>query len=269
MIIVRSGDLKPYQEVIRGIREAGNCTVREMALRAGDGQDEILAKSPDIIVAIGTSAFKKVRTVNNVPVVYAMAMPSEVESSREPNISGVSMDVSPARYVSAIRDLFPGAARIGILYDPRHTGAFFEEAAKRARAAGMEVVSRQVQNSSKISAALTGMHGAIDVFLMLPDPTVVTAENVELLLRFSFQQAVPVLTFSRKYVEMGAFASLDTDPYDMGLQAGEMANRLVRSKQDALREYARTSSLSVNTNVAAKMGFRIRAEILKKVMRIE
>ena len=56
------------------------------------------------------------------------------------------------------------------------------------------------------------MQGKIDILWMLPDATVVTDETVELLLRFSFQHDVPMFSFSKKYVEVGAVASLDVDP---------------------------------------------------------
>jgi putative ABC transport system substrate-binding protein len=100
---------------------------------------------------------------------------------------------------------------------------------------------------------------------MLPDATVVTGDTVELLLRFSFQHAVPIFSFSKKYVEMGAVASLDVDPYDMGVQAAEILSKVAAHHSDAIRVYARKSHLTVNKNVAAKMGLPIRDEVLKKV----
>ena len=155
-----------------------------------------------------------------------------------------------------------------MIYDPRNTGAFVEDAVKAARAAGLELISQQIHDPSKLSAALSALENRIDLFWMLPDPSVVTTENVDLLLRFSFQQAVPIFTFSRKYVEMGAVASMDVDPYDIGVQVGEMANR-VKAGSVSLREYARTPHITVNKNIAGKMGFTITEEIMKKVKRID
>ena len=69
----------------------------------------------------------RLRDIKDIPLIYAMAMPSETSPFRQPNISGVSMDLSPAAYLAAMGTLFPGK-RIGILYDPQNTGAYVEDA---------------------------------------------------------------------------------------------------------------------------------------------
>jgi putative tryptophan/tyrosine transport system substrate-binding protein len=113
------------------------------------------------------------------------------------------------------------------------------------------------------------MQNKIDVLWMLPDPTVITTAMVDYLLQFSFQHNVPIFSFADKYVEMGAVASLVADPYAMGIQAGEIVNRLSAGRKDAVRVYARTPPLTINTKVAAKMGLTIRDEILKRANKIE
>ena len=265
VIVVKSVDLKPYQEVLRGFKDTCGCPVGEMQIRDREDREKILLRSPDAIVAIGTSVFKQVRDIKDIPVIYTMAMPSETSPSRQPNISGVSMDISPVAYLDAMRELFSRVKRIGILYDPQNTGAYVEDAAQAAKAAGIELVTKQVHDASKIPAALDELQGKIDVLWMLPDPAVATDETVELLLRFSFQHAVPVFSFAKKYVEMGAVASLDVDPYDMGVQAAEILSKVSAGHAGAIRVYARKSHLSINRNVAAKMGLKIKEEALKKV----
>ncbi|MGE5174657.1 MAG: ABC transporter substrate-binding protein, partial [Betaproteobacteria bacterium] len=147
--------------------------------------------------------------------------------------------------------------------------AFVREAARAARAAGIELVDKRVRDPRKIPGLLDEMSDKIDIFWMVPDSTVVTAETVDYLLRFSFDHNVPVFSFSKKYVEMGAVAALDVDPYDMGVQAAEIVNASLTNGNSAVREFARTSHLTINKNVAAKMGLAIRDEINKKVKKGE
>lgn len=267
-VVVRSAQLQPHLEVVRGFKDASECSVREVTLRDNEGPEKVLAKSPDIVITVGTSGLMKLKAISTLPLVYAMAVPAEALRCQSPNISGVSMDLSPATHLAAMRQLFPGKKRIGVIYDPRQTGAFFEEAVKAARAAGLELISQQVDAPSRVPSVLATMKDRIDIFWMLPDSTVVTDENVELLLGYSFREAVPIFTFSRKYVDMGAVASLDLDPYDIGVQIGELANR-VRAGSGPVREYARAPRLTLNRNVAEKMGFAITEEIIRKVKRIE
>jgi len=191
-------------------------------------------------------------------------MPSEAALSLRPNISGVSMDISPETYLSTMKELFPKAKKIGLLYDPQHTAAFVAEATKAAHAAGLELVDKQVRDPREIPGLLDRMRGTIDVLWMVPDATIASAEAVDYLLHFSFQNSVPIFSFSKKYVEMGAVAALDVDPYDMGAQAGEIVNRLKAGKTGAIRAWARASHLTVNSNVAAKMGLKIKDDITEK-----
>jgi putative ABC transport system substrate-binding protein len=269
VIVVKSAALRPYQEVLRGFRDGCDCDVRELNLENGAGEKEVLQQSPDAVVAIGTGVFKKIRAIRDLPLIYTMVIPSEVSASLRPNISGVSMDIAPETYVVSMREAFPQARRIGLLYDPKNTAAFVAEAAKAMAAAGLELVAGEVGDPSQYAALLGKMTGKIDLFWMLPDPTVVSAETVDSLLRFSFQSNVPVFSFSRKYVEMGAVAALDVDPYEMGVQAGHIVNRLSAGRPAAIREYSRPSDLTINLKVAKKMGIRIGAGITTKVITIE
>jgi putative ABC transport system substrate-binding protein len=268
-VVVRSVHLQPHLEVVRGLKESCECSLREVMLREEEGPEKVLAKSPDIIITVGTSGLKKLKEIGTtLPLVYAMAIPSEALRCQGANISGVSMDLSPESHLAAMRGIFPARKRIGAIYDPRHTGAFFEQARKAARASGVDLIAQHISDPAKLPAALAALQNRIDIFWMLPDPTVVTAENVDLLLRFSFQETVPIFTFARKYVDMGAVASLDSDPYDIGVQVGELANR-IKAGSGPVREYARTPRITVNRNVAAKMGFTITAETVRKATGID
>jgi len=178
------------------------------------------------------------------------------------NISGVSMDISPETYIATIMKVFPKAMRIGLLYNPLNTTSFVNAASKAARAIGIELVTSAVSDPTEIPNAMNGLKGQIDVFWMLPDPTVVTPGLVDYLLNFSFEYNIPIFSFSRKYVEMGAIAALDIDPYDMGVEAAEIAKKISLGNSSAIRVYARKSTLSINAKVAAKMGLKIADDLL-------
>ena len=124
MIVVRSADLQPHLEVVRGIKDACSCFVGEMTLRDGEGADKVLAKSPDLVIVVGTAGLRKLKEITSIPVIYAMAVPSEALSIHGKNISGVSMDLAPASYLKAMQDLFPDRKRVGLVYDPAQTGVY-------------------------------------------------------------------------------------------------------------------------------------------------
>jgi putative ABC transport system substrate-binding protein len=264
-IVVKSADLKPYRDALRGFKDASSCDVSEVELNDEHDLEKLRAKRPDVVLAIGTTAFKKLRTLSDVPVVYVMAVLSVTDRALPPNISGVSMEIPPAAYLAAMKQVFPAAKRVGLLYDPRNSETFVGEASRDARAAGLELSVRKVPDPAGLAAALGNMTDSIDILWILPDPTVVTPETIDYLLRFSIQHNIPLFVFSKKYVEMGAIASLDVDPYDMGAQAADIAKGMVAGGKGPVRVYARKTRLSVNRKAANKMGVRIDSETARRV----
>ena len=265
VVVVKSADLKPYRDALRGFKDASSCGVSEAELNDDHDLDKIRKKRPDVVLAVGTTAFQKLRMLDDVPVVYIMVVLSEADRALPSNVSGVSMEIAPAAYLAAMKQVFPAAKRVGLLYDPRNMRTFVGEASREAAAAGLELSNRQVPDPAGLAAALSSMRDAIDILWILPDPTVVTPETIDYLLRFSIQHNIPLFAFSKKYIEMGAIASLDVDPYDMGAQAADIANAVVAGGKGAVRVYARKPRLSINRKAANKMGVRIDRESARRV----
>ncbi len=263
VVVVKNADLKPYQEALRGLKKSCNCDVQEVRPGDEDVARSVLRRAPDAVVAIGTGSFRNVRSITGLPLVFAMVMPSETVSM-SPNVSGVSMDIAPETFIATMKAIFPAAKRIGLVHDPKNTSAFAAKASNAARAMGVDLVIKQTSDPRMIPALLDELRGKVDIFWMLPDATVTANETVEYMLRFSFQNNIPVFSFSRKYVEMGAVAALDVNPYDMGVQAGEIVKRLKAGKIAPVLEWARSGRLSINDKVAAKMGLKIKAELMER-----
>lgn len=261
--VVVSADLKPYREVLRGIRDASVCTLSEVKLRDGDVLERVRSTSPAAVVAIGTEAFRALQVLRDVPIVHVMVIPSVAEQSAPENLSGVSMNIAPEAWLSAIRRVFPGAKRVGLLFDPRNTGPFVSEAVRAAPAAGLTLRTAELNGADEVPRALNSFRDSVDVLWMLPDAAVASAPVVEYLVRFSIQHRIPIMTFSGKYLEQGAVASLDVDPYDMGIQAAEITDRLAKGDRP-VRVFARKTKLSVNRNAAMKMGIVLGAVIMRE-----
>ena len=165
--------------------------------------------------------------------------------------------------------LFTKAKRIGIIYDPRNTAEFVGNASKAASATRLELVTKQVDDPSQIPAVVQEMQQKIDILWLIPDPTVVTNEIIDYLFRFSFQNNIPIFTFSKKYVEMGAVASLDIDPYDMGEQVASIVNKVLAGRPAGSTVYARKSHLTINKKMATKLGITISEGLLTEVDKVE
>jgi putative ABC transport system substrate-binding protein len=111
----------------------------------------------------------------------------------------------------------------------------------------------------QVPSVLAGLKGRIDWLWMVPDLTVLTPQTVDYLMLFSLESRVPIFTFARKYLDMGAALSASIDPYDMGRQAGEMALALLRgtSVAELPQQAARKVVVEVNDTAAKMLGVAI------------
>ncbi|MDA8078716.1 MAG: ABC transporter substrate binding protein [Nitrospiraceae bacterium] len=269
VIVVKSLDIQPYNEALAGFKAFCNCEVDELTL-SEDGRNDItrrvLDKNPDAVLAIGLDAFERLKSIHDLPVLYAMVPGPQYIPAGRANISGVSMYVSPDRNMAAIQDLFPHVERIGIVYDPRNSEQFVREAGQAAQARGVQLVARKVARPADVPSAVEGLKGRIDLLWMIPDATVINAEAVKYMLLFSFQNRIPLFTFSKKYVEMGAVAALHVFPYDMGAHAGELYRRLMQDRNAGpLRVDSRKSVMVVNGKIARKLGIKMREELVNRL----
>lgn len=232
LMVVQSSRVKPYEEALRGVtricrEEYIRFVVSE--LKGNEVTAYLREERPRLIIAIGADALEQVRHVRDIPVIYLMVLtPGAIVSEGVKNITGVRMKPQPGELLEVIHRALPGVKRIGLLYDPSRMKSFIKQAGEAARSHGLTLVSHEINSPREVPEALQRMAGEIDLFWMLPDTTVVTPETVTFILLFTGEHRMPVVTFSRKYTEMGALLALEADPHDMGAQAGEMAARVLK-----------------------------------------
>jgi putative ABC transport system substrate-binding protein len=269
VVVLKSANIKPYEDALKGFKSSCGCNVLEVnpgQLVAGNIPMKHGGFNSDMVLALGMDALSRAQTVTDLPVVYAMVLPSQFPGEIKKNVSGVSMDIPPEKILGTIHEIFPDARNVGIIYDPRHSGAFVNEALHAAQQRGVRLVLKEADRPSEVPSLIDAMRGKIDVFWMLPDVTATTPETVKYLLLFSFRNKVPVFSFSGKYVEMGALAALNVVPYDIGVQAGELAKKLSSGRNNGtpIRVDARKAELSVNRTVARKLGISISNGVLRR-----
>lgn len=268
--VIKSTNIKPYNEALEGFKNVCNADIEEYVLSDSDSSKilrDIHKNKPDLILTIGLNALSEVMHIRDIPIVYTMVSNPKSVLSGERNITGISMNISAEKQINALFEFLPTLKRIGIVYDPERTIHLFEEAKDSASSLGISIVSQAVHNPKEVPTAIKDMTGKIDAFWMLPDATVINQETTKYLLLFSFENRIPVLAFSDKYVELGFLLSLDTDHVDIGQQAGELANRVLSGIDVSTIPMSspRKAVLSLNPNTAKKLGIRVDKEIIKKI----
>lgn len=263
--VFKSTDIKPYNDALEGFKKSCGCTVEEISFQDMEHR-EIQAAIRDVradaVLAIGMDALSHARLLKNLPVIYTMVP----NAPQQQSLSGVSMFIPPGNYLEAINDLFPNAKRIGVVYDGHFNEAFMKEAAVEAQKMGLQLVMKTVSRAADAPALIDRMGDDIDLFWMIPDAVVATPEVVNRLLLFSFQHRVPVFTFSKKYLDMGAAAGITINPVDIGLQTGEIAKKIFRegNGMSPVRVNARKTVTMINRKIARKLGLRVRENIVDR-----
>jgi len=274
VVAVQSFNIKPYGEALKGFNSVCDCQIKQFVLSEMEGTDvakAIREAKPDIILAIGTDSLIRVKKIKDIPIVYLMVPNPQNVISEEENITGVSMNIPPHNQLATLKDVLPGIKRVGLLYNPERTGFFVKKARLTANSMGIELLAKEVHSPKDVPALVNNMKGEINAFWMLPDITVITPETAEFLLLFSLENKIPVLTFSDKYVEMGALLSIEVDAFDSGKQAGEMAHKILSGTniKKVPETDPRKAVLSINLKIAKKLGITISKDIINKARIID
>lgn len=254
-------DITPYRESLNGFKAACRCDVKPFIASEMEGVNivrKITERKPELIIAIGNDALERVQGIKDTPIVYLMILNPPVAANHK-NITGISMHISPQGQIAALKRISPDLKNIGVIYDPQKTGDIVKSMGLVFRESGVRLIAKEARKTKDVIGLLNGMKGEIDAIYMLPDLTVVTPETAEYLFLFSMENRIPVITFSEKYLEMGALLSVGIDANDMGRQSWEIAKEVL-SGSDTNRLgyiYARKTDVKINYNIARKLGIRI------------
>lgn len=273
IVSVQSMEIKPYQEVLWGFEEICQVSAQPLVISQLKGQDLFQAIEqidPSLILAIGPEAFSQVKTIRQKPIIYLMVLNLEASPAREENITGLSMYISPKRQLEVFGRVLPRVKRILVLYDPAKTDYLVQESLVAAREIGLELVTQKIKEPREVPPFLHQYQDHVGAVWMLPDTTVIYPEAVEAFLLFSLERSVPVLTFSDKYLELGAFCSIGVDTIDLGRQAGEMAQQIIRGVKpgDIPPAPARRMNITLNRKIAKKLDILIPEQLIEQIGRV-
>jgi putative tryptophan/tyrosine transport system substrate-binding protein len=259
ILVVQSLRVKPFDEAFSGFKSVCEAESKKVVISESEGVDilrTVREEQPKLILAIGADALNRLKGIRNTPILYLMVLnPQKISGGS--NVTGVTMNIPPENYLNIIKKLDLPKTRVGILYDQANNGSTMKKILQAARSRGIEMTAREVHRPKEVPDLLAKMKDSFNVYLMLPDPTVVTPEAVEFLFLFTQQNRIPVITFAGKYLDIGALISLEIDSFDLGKQAGEMANMLLAggSVAELPKAEPRKVIIRFNGKVAKKLGF--------------
>lgn len=256
LMIIQSLRRDAYDQVARVLQNS--CSIKSETMVMSDYSEFDLGRivreeKPRFVIAIGEEALKEARKLRRVPVVYTMTLNVD-ENSLGNNVVGVTMIAAPKNYLKLFKQMH--LRRIGILYDPRRTGAYLERAGQATAGFGIELIPIKVSSPREVLTALQKLkQSSVDGIWLLPDSTAVTPETIDAYFHFAQQQNLPLIGFARSYLEKGALAVLEVSRQMMGEQSCSLVRKLRAGMpvQDLTVVDVSEADLFTNKGVAARL----------------
>ncbi len=235
---------------------------------------DIIRQRYDYIVTLSTPALQVTANANKkIPHIFGFVTdPFRLGIAKDPyhhqdNITGVATFEPVESTIKAMRELFPKAKRIGIIWNPAEecSEACTYRARDVAKKYHFELLEATVSNTVEIKDALMSLlNKKIDIFFNSGDNTVnLSVETIAEILK---KYKIPYFTNSPEDIERGAFVSIGTDFYEIGIETGKMAQRVINGEQPKnipIKDFI-PEKIVVNTSLAKLYGIKIPEEFLKK-----
>jgi putative ABC transport system substrate-binding protein len=268
-----------------GLREKGYVEGQSVAIeyRWGMGQYERLpdmaadlARHPVAVIA-ATGGVPSVRAAkaatSEIPIVFTMGGDPVafglVASLNRPggNVTGVTLISGEivSKRIALLRDLLPGARRLGVLMTST-TPASEAEAAGAERAAqrlGWQVKVLTVDKGSDFDAAFQPLaRERVDALVVTTDP--IFESQRDRIVTLAAQHAVPTIYALREYAVAGGLMSYGASISDVYRQAGLYAGRILKGEKPADLPVMPASKfeLVINLRTARTLGIQVPLTLL-------
>lgn len=232
---------------------------------------------PDVIVAIATpSAQALVAATKTVPVVFAAITDPIVAKlvkdwgPSQTNVTGVSDQLPMDQQMSLIRQVVPGAKRVGVVYNPGEPNsvAVLKQLRTLLPTLGMSLVEASAPRSVDVGSAARSLIGKVDVIYTSTDNNVVSA--YESLVKVGQEAKIPLIAADTDSVKRGAIAAYGIDYRELGEQTGRMVVRILKGEKpgDIKPEIASKIELHVNPGAAQRQGVTLSDALLKSAQQV-
>ncbi len=235
---------------------------------------EFVGQKTDMIVALSTQCLQAaLMAAPRAPVIFAsVANPQLTGAGRSAenhlaNVTGVASTGPVKQTLSFIKEVLPGAIRIGTLWTPSELNSeyYLELAKEGAAELGLEIIAVPVANVNEV--LLSGqmlLNKRIDVLFPISDNTI--NASFESLGRMAEDNSIPLFGGFLLATRLGACAALGWDFFDMGYKAGEIAVRVKSGENPGKIPFQSMSQirLYLNLEAARKQGVEFSPQVLQK-----
>jgi len=239
---------------------------------------DIVRQKYDYIISLSTPALQVMANTNKkIPHIfgfvsdpYRMGVANSTEDHL-PHLTGVATLQPVESTIEIMRELFPDAKKIGIVWNPAE--ACSEACTYKARNAveefNFELLEANVSSTSEVLDALRSLISKnIDLFLTSGDNTVNMA--LETIAGTLKESKIPYFTNVPLDAEKGSFVSIGADYYEVGKETARMAVRVINGedpKHIPIKNFA-PETMWINLQLAELYGIKVPERILNKAVKV-
>lgn len=226
--------------------------------------NDFISSNVDLILANSTTSLQTaVTATTEIPILgtsvteYGTALQiKDFGGTVGRNISGTS-DLAPlSEQAAMVKELFPDAKQVGILYCSAEPNSQYQADGMKAEleALGYGCKFYAFADSNDISTITTTAAQQCDIIYVPTDNTV--ASNAQLIANVCLPAGIPIVTGDESTCLECGVATLSIDYYDLGYQTGEMAVRVLTGEEsisDMPIEYASDFTRKYNEAVCSQL----------------
>lgn len=277
-LIVLSRQLSSYLQVAQSLSDNLESPSRIVTLNEFEAQS-FDSKGYRNIIAVGSKAGDSLfhKTPNDQKL-YISFLPRQTYKkilqkyadhprTKKRNVTAVYLDQPYQRQLALARLLAPKAKTIATALGPNSQNdlGILKEAARQQ---GLTLKYETLQESDNPIHKLQPLIRGTDLFLSLPDKSVFNRTTAKWVLYISFRQRIPLIGFSKKYVEAGALAAVHSTPAQIGRHTAELVEQYSHSPTLPAAQYPKYFSVSTNETAARSLRLNIpSASKLNKMLR--
>lgn len=274
----REGFIEGLKE--NGFVEGENLEIDYQAAQANDSMNTQIAQTfassgKDLVCGIATPSAQALYVAckeKNIPVIFnAISDPVSAglaisETQPMDGITGIS-DLLPVKdQLELIRAILPDAKKIGIIYTTSEANSISTIELYKTLAAdyGFQIIDKGISKQAEVTQAADILLKQVDCISNLTDNTVVAALSA--VLEKANAKNIPVFGSEEEQVKNGCIASAGLDYVALGVQAGNIAARVLNGEDISAIpfETLKESKVTINLDAADKLGIKIPSDVAVK-----
>ena len=279
------GFVEPLRGFRQGLKEAGVIEGENVAIEYRWAENltdrlptlaaELVRRRVAVIAAFGSPSALAVRSATTtIPIVFNVGEDPVrlglVASLARPggNLTGINFFATElaAKRLALLRELVPGATRIGVLVNPANvavTEAILRDVEAARRTMGLQIQILNANTSGEIDAAFAELARERAEALLVGGGAFFTARRVQLAQRAA-RHAMSTIYPARLNAEVGGLMSYGASVTDAWRQVGAYAGRILKGAKPADLPVAQASKfeLVINADTARMLGISVPPSLL-------